>query len=560
MVQAMSCARAALALALLAPFAGPPATSADEPAPGFTDVAARLGIVHPTFSGGPEKKHIREGLGQGVCWLDHDRDGDPDLLVLNGWRVLADPASAEPWHFYENRDGRFAEISVQAGLAGRAWALGCAVGDVDGDGFQDLFVTTAASPNLLFRNRGGGTFEDRTAASGLGHVDLSAGAAFGDLDGDGDLDLAVARHLDESQPPPPDNCRWKGAPVVCGPKGYPPLAPLVYLNRGDGSFEDTSERAGVADLPGFGLGVLMLDADGDGDADLYVANDSTPSRLLLNRGNATFEEWGLAAGVALSDDGRTQAGMGVDAGDLDGDGREDLVKTNFSDDVNNFYRNEGGAVFSEWSHRSGLAAASFSQLGWAVLLEDFDLDGDLDVFTVNGHVYPGVESFDPGTSYRQRLQLLFNDGRGRFREDPGRLGPAFAQPIAGRGAAAADFDGDGDLDIAVIRDGEPPLLLRNDLPAPGAHWLEVRLAGPRGNREGLGARIEIEAGGRRQVREVRRSRGYLSSSDAAVVFGLGTAPRVDRLTVHWPGGGVQSLEGLAADREWVIEHVPAAAD
>ena len=240
--------------------------------------------------------------------LDHDRDGDPDLLVLNGGRDFADPATLEPWRFYENRDGRFAETAARAGLAGRAWASGCAVGDVDGDGFPDLFVTTAAGPpNRLFRNRGDGTFEDRTAPSGLGHSDLSAGAAFGDLDGDGDLDLAVTRYLDESRPPAPEGCRWKGTPVMRGPKGYPQLDVLVYLNRGDGTFTDASERAGAAGLPGYGLGVLMLDAEGDGDADLYIANDSTPSRLFLNRGDATFEERGLEAGVALSDDGRTQA-------------------------------------------------------------------------------------------------------------------------------------------------------------------------------------------------------------------------------------------------------------
>ncbi|MFL6203218.1 MAG: CRTAC1 family protein [Thermoanaerobaculia bacterium] len=536
------------ALCLLLALAAAPATAAW--GEGFVDVTAAWGITAPTRSGPPGKTHIRETLGQGICWTDYDGDGDPDLLVLNGGEGVR--GAPLPWRFYENRGRRFAEVSARAGLAVRAWALGCAVGDVDGDGRDDLFVTTATGPNRLFHNRGDRTFEDWTGRSGLAGGGLSTGAAFADLDGDGDLDLFVARYLDEAKPPSGDGCRWKGAPVVCGPKGYPPLDALLYRNRGDGRFVEVGRSAGIAGRPAFGLAVLTLDADGDGDSDVYVANDSTPSHLFLNRGQGRFEEWGLAAGVALSESGASQAGMGADAGDLDGDLREDLVKTNFSDDVHNFYHAEGEGVFAEWSGRSGLAAASFNSLGWSVLLEDFDLDGDLDVFVANGHVYPGVERFDPNTSYRQRPQLLFNDGRGNLSESPGRLGPAFARPILGRGAAAADFDGDGDLDLAVVRDGEPPLLLENRLPPPGAHWLKVRLRGHGGNREGIGARVEIEARGRRQAREIRRGHGYLSSGEAVLVFGLGSAASIDRLTVRWPGGKTQTLRNLGAGREWLV--------
>ena len=522
--------------------------------PGFVDVGGALGLVHATYSGGAGKTRIRESLGQGACWTDHDRDGDPDLLVLNGAR-----AAPEPWHFYDNRGGRFEDVTAAVGLDVRAWALGCAVGDVDGDGDDDLFVTTADGPSRLFRNRGDGTYEDVTASAGVGGHGLSASAAFGDLDGDGDLDLFVTRYLDESKPPPSEGCVWKGIPVMCGPKGFPPLDALLYLNRGDGTFVEAGKRAGIAGHPGYGLGVVLLDVEGDGDTDVFVANDSSASHLFLNRGPAVFDEVGLMAGVAFSESGLPQAGMGADAGDLDGDGRPDIVKTNFSDDSNNFFHNDGRGAFNEWAQRSGLAAASFSRLGWSVLLEDFDLDGDLDLFTANGHVYPQVDGRDRNTSYRQPLQLLFNDGTGRLAEQPQRVGESFARPVLARSAATADLDGDGDLDLVVTRDGEPPLLLRNDLPPAGASWLKVRLRGTRSNREGLGARVELQAGGRRQVREMRRARGYLGSGEAVLVFGLGGAAAVDQLVVVWPSGARSTLAHIAARTEQIVVEPPAAA-
>ncbi len=523
------------------------------PAPGFHDVAALRGLIHATHSGSAQKRHIRETLGQGLCWTDFDRDGDPDLLVLGGARALRPtPDQLDPWRLYENRGGRFEDVAPRAGLAQRAWALGCAVGDIDNDGDEDLFVTTADGPNRLFRNRGDGAFEDITARAGVGDPALGSGAAFGDLDRDGDLDLVVARYLDESRPPPPEGCLWKGTPVMCGPKGYPPLPALLYLNRGDGTFAEAGRRTGLARHAGFGLGVLLFDAEGDGDLDIFVANDSSPSHLFLNRGDATFEESGLMAGVALSDEGSAQAGMGADAGDLDGDGRLDILKTNFSDDINNFFHNDGGGVFSEWSHRSGLAGLSFTRLGWAVLLEDFDLDGDLDLFVANGHVYPQVDAHDSNTEYRQAPQLLFNDGAGRLSPRPELAGPGFSLRVLGRSAAAADFDRDGDIDLAVTRDGEPPLLLENRLAPAGASWLALRLAGTRSNREGLGARVEVVAGGRTQVREVRRSRGYLGGSDAELVFGLGGAAAAERVVIRWPSGARQTLGPLAAWRVHVV--------
>jgi enediyne biosynthesis protein E4 len=532
------------------------------PSAGFVDVASTSGLVHATWSGSEKKRHIRETLGQGACWTDFDRDDDPDLLLLNGAREVRaayrpDDPLLHPWRFYRNTRGSFTDISAETRLDVRAWGIGCAAGDVDDDGFDDLFVTTAAGPDLLFRNRRDGTFE-KVAFPDAPDTVLSSGAAFADFDRDGDLDLIVARYLDESSYSGSTDCRWKGVPVMCGPKGYRPLDAVLYVNGGGGRF--TAPRvAGIAGHPGYGLGVVVFDADDDGDADIYIANDSSPSHLFLNRGNGTFEESGLAAGVALSSNGATQAGMGVDAGDLDGDGRVDLVKTNFSDDVSNFYRGEGGASFTDWADRAGLSQASFDKLGWAVVMEDFDLDTSLDLLVVNGHVYPEVDRFKSGTAYRQAPQLLLNDGAGRFAPAATGPGSPFAQPIAGRSAAAADFDRDGDMDVLVTRDGAPPLLLRNDLRAASTHWIAIRLQGRSPNREAIGARVEVQTRARRQVREVRRSRGYLSSGEARLLVGLGSEARADRVTVRWPDGGSKTLTNAAADREWRIDEGPPPA-
>ncbi len=516
------------------------------------DVAAELGLRHRVVSGSSEKGHIRETVGQGACWIDYDGDADLDLFLPNGARQMRsaysrnDPLLA-PWRLYERAGGGFVERSEALGASAAGWGVGCAVGDVDGDGRDDLYVTTAVGGNRLLRNTGG-AFVDVTARSGTAAGGFSASALFFDGDGDADLDLFVTAYLDESHPPA-GPCFWKGGPVTCGPKGYPPLDALLFVNDGRGRFAPASQAGGIAGHPGYGLGAVSLDADSDGNADLFVANDSSPNHLFLNRGDGTFEERGLVAGVALSHSGTSQASMGVDVGDLDGDGAQDLVVTNFSDDVHNFFRQEGPGLFSEWTHQSGLAQASFSRLGWAVILEDFDLDRDVDIFLANGHVYPGVESFDPNTAYRQPLQLLFNDGAGRLREEPERLGAAFATPFAARGAAPADFDRDGDVDLLVVRDGDPPLLLRNDLPAPGSHWLRVRLRGSSVNREGIGATVEVEDRYGRQAREMRRSRGYLSSGPAELVFGLGPSDRVTRLRVRWSGAAAeQSCWGIAVDR------------
>jgi enediyne biosynthesis protein E4 len=503
---------------------------------GFVDLSLGTGILDATWSGTSAKAHIRETLGQGACWIDAEQDGDLDLFFPND--------SSHRWLFYLREGDRFVDRALPAGLAVSAWGIGCAVADVDGDGRDDLFVTTAHGPNRLFRSRGDGSFEDVTSRSGLGRDSLSTGAAFGDLDLDGDLDLVVANYLDESRPPPRETCKWKGTPVMCGPKGYPMLETALYLNDGSGRFVDQSER--IAGHPSFGLGVVLFDPDLDGDLDVYVAGDSSRSRLFLNRGGALLEEAALGAGVGYSETGALQAGMGVEAADLDGDGRADLLKTNFSDDINNFFRNRDGTSFIEWSHRSGLAAPSVDKLGWAILAEDFDLDMDLDLLVVNGHVFPEVDRHDPATRYRQPAQLFFNDGSGRFAEDSARSGAALARPMAGRSAAVADFDRDGDADLVITRDGEPPLLLQNDL-TRGMNALRVELIGPRGNPHAIGARVELFAKGKHQVRWVTPQRGYLGSSECALTFGLADAELADRLVIQWPGGSAQEIVRVPAN-------------
>ena len=494
-----------------------------QPADGLIVVDAGLDV--PVFSGDAVKDRVRESLGQGACWIDVDNDEDADLFVPNGARAFPETRGPlAPWRLYVNEAGRFRGRDLET----PAWGLGCAVADVDADGWLDLFVTTASGPDRMLRNLGDGRFEDVTVEAGFGAEGLSAGAAFGDLDADGDADLLVAVYLDEASAPQ-GPCRWRDLQVMCGPRGFAMCDARLYRND-EGRFRLTPALDGHA---GFGLGALILDADGDGDQDLYLANDSSPNHLFINQGDWTFVEQGLTRGVALSPTGSTQAGMGVDAGDLDGDGLEDIVVTNFALDAHNLYRQDAAGMFVDRANQSGMAALSFDALGWSVLLEDFDLDGDLDVFVANGHVYPEVA--DLGRAYRQPVQLFFNRGDGSFEERPDLLGGIASRPLAARGAASADYDLDGDMDIVVVPDGEPPLLLENRL-ADDRHWIKVRLRDRPPNRLGVGARVVVTtASGRRQARTLRTSRGYLSSSEPVLVFGLGQESQVREVAVEWPG-------------------------
>ena len=531
---------------LLLLLAASPAAAADVR---FVDVAAETGLTLRNVSGGDEAKWtILESIGAGACFLDVEGDGDLDVYIVNGG-TLADSPSAAPVRdalYLNDGQGRFVDATRAAGLEESAWGGGCAAGDYDNDGDPDLYVTNFGRDALL-QNQGDGTFRDVTGAAGVARGDArwGVGAAFFDADRDGDLDLYVANYvrLDIADPEVlRRRCRWKGGEVYCGPNGFEGDPDVLYRNRGDGTFEDASAAAGVGRDSSYGMGVVAGDLDGDGDTDLFVANDTQANLLLVNDGTGRFADQALPAGVALSGDGREQAGMGVDLGDADGDGDEDLFITHFSDDYHTLYRNEGGLVFTDVTASSGLDAATRSSLGWGGGFFDYDNDGDLDVFVAGGHVFPGVETFDPATSYRQRNLLFENDGRGHFSAVP--PAGALAVPGTGRGAAFGDWDDDGDLDVLVVPLDAPPVLLRNDGGNDRA-WLKVRLVGRRSNRDGIGARVSLTAGGRTQTREMRLNTSFESSHDPRLHFGLGSAASAD-LEVRWPSGLVQQARDLPA--------------
>jgi len=519
----------------------------------FVDSAAEAGLLQANVAGGrAEKWTILESTGAGACLFDAEGDGDLDLYQVKGGRLDGKPAAANV--FYRNDgQGHFRDATAEAGLANTGWGGGCAAADIDNDGDSDLLVTNFG-PNVLYRNEGDGHFRDVTTAAGLVDDRYSLGAAFFDADGYGDLDLYVANYL-EFDPQDPAmlarRCRWKSGEVMCGPRGFRGQADAFYRNRGDGTFEPASLAAGIGRERLFGMGVVAGDLDSDGDRDLFVASDSQANQLLVNDGQGHFTDQAMEAGVALSGDGREQSGMGTELGDIDGDGDEDLIVTNFSDDYPTLYRNDGNLLFTDISAAAGLDRDR-SSVGWGAILRDFDNDGDLDLFIACGHVYVGVEAFDPVTRYLQRNLLFENNGHGAFREVGGEAGSAFAALGAGRGVAVGDLDNDGDLDIVVINNEGPPRLLRNES-GKGRHFLQVSLQGTRSPRDGNGARLILTAGGRKQFREARRGGGYLSSSDQRVHFGLGEAERVQKLEVLWPSGQKQTFEDLPADCEIKIE-------
>ncbi len=535
--------------------AGAEGQSQGPPAVRFVDEAAEVGVSLVNVSGTSNKRHIVESTGAGACFLDFDLDGDLDLYLVNG-ATLATQGPANPARdaLYENDGrGRLVDTTATAGLGDPGWGGGCAVADYDNDGDPDLYLTHYGA-DALYRNRGDGTFEEATAAAGLGDPRWSLGAVFFDADRDGDLDLYVANYL-RFDPAEPwvleQRCRWKGGEVMCGPRGFTGQADVFYVNEGNGTFREASAAAGVGGDELYGMGVVAGDLDGDGRQEVFVANDSQANSLWVAEGlwaagaGGRFQDHALLAGVAFSGDGRQQAGMGADLGDYDGDGDEDLFVTNFSDDYHTLYRNDGELLFTDVSAEAGLDPATRSSLGWGGGFFDYDNDGDLDLLVASGHVYPGVEKFDPATSYRQRNLLLENDGGGRFREVGTRSGPGLAALHLGRGAAFGDYDDDGDIDVAVVNDGEPPSLLRND-GGNARPWIKLRLRGTGSNRDGIGARVRLTAGGRSQFRELRLNGGYLSSHDPRLHFGLGEAGVADQIQVRWPSGIEQTFTGLPA--------------
>jgi len=520
----------------------------------FEDVAAQAGLVIPTIFGGrTENKYILETTGCGAAFFDYDNDGWPDIFLVNG-TTLEGTESPAPRNrlLRNNRDGTFSDVTERAGLVRTGWGQGVCVGDYDNDGFDDLFVTYWGH-NVLYHNNGDGTFTDVTKQAGLflGEVRWGSGCAFLDYDRDGFLDLFVANYLEfdlKSAPlPGSSGCTYRGLPVNCGPRGLPKARNYLYRNNGNGTFTDVTVSSGIAKAPAsYSLGVLVADFNNDSFPDIYVSNDTEPSHLFWNKGDGTFVEAGMAAGVATSEDGRNQAGMGVTASDYNCDGFLDIFKTNFSEDLPNLYRNSGDGFFEEVTLAAGLGLNSL-YLGWGCGFLDADNDGWRDILYVNGHVYPEIERLKTAVHYKQRM-VLYQSLQGRKFQDVSKLaGPAFGESLAARGCAFGDFDNDGSVDVLVNPINDLPRLFKCHGGA-GNNWIKLKLVGAKSNRSAIGARVRCVTGNHQQIDEVRSGGSFMSQNDLRIHFGLGTAKSVDLLEISWPSGRLDRFKNLQTNQ------------
>lgn len=526
----------------------------------FEDVAETAGLEFQHVLGQAEgKRYILETTGSGVALFDYDADGLLDIFLVNG-RPWTEPKSSPgpTSRLFRNVGGlRFKDVTGEAGLVRTGWGQGACVGDYDNDGFDDLFVTHYG-PDILYRNEAGKRFRDVTAEAGLPTEGRrwGTGCAFVDFDRDAHLDLVVANYVDldlEETPAPGESnfCRYKGLAVLCGPRGLPGESSVLYRNLGGGRFEDVSDSSGIASSADrYGLGVLTLDADDDGWTDLYVAADSTPSMLFKNSGDGTFDDAGLLSGTSLNENGQEQAGMGVSSADFNHDGRLDIVKTNFSDDVPSLYRNEGHGFFTDVSYRAGLGVHT-NYLGWGVGFVDVDHDGWKDIIMVNSHVYPDIDELGLASRYQQEKLLYWNIRNGAFLDLSSRSGPGLTTPSSARGAAFGDLDNDGGIEIVVNNLDSRPNLLKNV--GERGNWILVSLRGTRSNGRGVGARVEVESGKIRQVEEVRSGGSYLSHNDFRLHFGIGDDSEVSRISVRWPSGIREEFGPFGANQEIVLQ-------
>ena len=511
--------------------------------PLFRDVTAAAGITWRHFNGLSPDRFLIESTAGGLAFFDFDNDGRADLLFVNGGETPRGRAATPPRHaLYRNLGGgRFAGVSLKAGLGGTSFhGMGAAAADFDNDGFQDFYLTGFPA-GALFHNNGNGTFTDVTGRAGVANRgEWGTSAAWFDFDNDGRLDLFIANYAEFSFDDR-RSCEFEGRPVYCAQTAYPGRSSRLYHNNGDGTFGDVSEAAGLTGWPGRALGAVAIDYDGDGRQDLFVARDASPNLLLRNRGDGSFENMALQAEVAYSPEGVARAGMGVDAGDVDGDGTPDFVVTNFDHEYHALYLNPGRLPFREATIESRLAEYSRTYVGWGVLLLDFDNDGDLDLFIVNGHLHEMISRSNRAVSYREPPLLLSNDGRGRFARVDG--GPAFSATYLGRGMATGDFDNDGAPDVAFVSLNEAPVLLHNEA-AAGRRWLGVQLQGAASNRDAIGARLRLTVGTHTLTRWIAGGGSFLASHDRRVVFGLGGGGSAGQLEIRWPSGRIQRLGGL----------------
>jgi len=537
-----------------------PATT-DHPAPAwFVDEAGKAGIMVRNVNGGAEaKKYIIEATGSGVAIIDYDRDGWPDIFLINGSMLPADgktsPKTEPPTShlFHNNQDGTFTDVTAKAGLTATGWGQGACVGDYDGDGYDDIFVTQYGK-NRMYHNERNGTFKEvaeQAAVAGSGQ-EWGTGCAFVDYDRDGRLDLVVANyvHFNLAKTPVPGEaagCMWKGTPVMCGPRGLESAPNILYHNLGGGKFADVSASSGIRKTAGhYCFSVTTLDYDNDGWPDIYVACDSTPAILYKNNHDGTFTDVAADAGAAYNEDGREQAGMGSTAADFLGDGHIGLFKTNFSDDTSTLYKNNGDGTFTDVTYAAGLGINA-DALGWGAMFADVDNDGFPDLLIVNGHVYPEVDSAKLGATFREKRFLYLNLGNGKFKDVSATSGPGLQMPQSGRGLAIADLWNDGRLSAIVNNLSDIPMLLVNHA-INANHWLGIKLVGTVSNTSAIGARVTLTGSKRKWVDEVRSGSSYNSSSDLRLHFGLGTETSVKIIEVRWPNGESESFPEPQLDR------------
>jgi enediyne biosynthesis protein E4 len=555
-LMAVSLAVLALSVSLLGHHI--PLQSSSGQLPQLVDITDATGIKFEHVSSS-DKKYIVESMAGGVALIDYDRDGFPDIYFTNAPTVHMALAGkkARGALYHNNRDGTFTDVTEKAGVGYPCFAMGAVVGDYNNDGWPDLLVTCLGGV-VLYRNNGDGTFTDVTKQAGLIDTRYATGAAFGDYDNDGWVDLFVSHYVDFHLDDLPQfgsskTCQYHGLAVQCGPRGLKGAGDLLFHNNRDGTFTDVSKAAGVDDPHGYyGLTAVWSDFNDDGRLDLFVANDSTPNFLYRNDGNGHFTEVGFLAGTAVSQDGSEQAGMGVALGDYLHAGRPSIFLTHFAEEYAALFRNDGGMSFTDVSFAAGVAAPTIPYVGWGTAFFDFDNDGWPDIFLVNGHVYPQIDTLDVGARYREPKLLFLNQRNGTFRNITELAGPAIQIPQASRGAAFGDLFNDGRVDIVVENLDGKPMILR---PVAGVrnHWISLELAGTKSNRLALNARVKTVAGDLVQVDEVRSGGSYLSQNDLRVHFGLGAHERIDRVEILWPSGKRETLTDLQADHFFAVK-------
>jgi hypothetical protein len=518
----------------------------------FTDITEKAGITFKHVYS-PEKKYIVESMSGGVALFDYDNDGYLDIYFVNSLTVdLAKSHQKTRSALYHNNgDGTFTDVTDKAGVGDIGFGMGVAVGDYNNDGFDDLYVT-CLGPNHLFKNNGNGTFTDVTTKAGVGDPRWSTGAAFVDYDNDGKLDLFVSNYVDFDLNHLPEfgqgrTCQFKGVPVQCGPRGLPGAGDSLYHNNGDGTFTDVSRKAGVSDGNGYyGMGVICSDFDEDGFVDIFVANDSTPNFFYHNNGDGTFKEIGFVSGTAVNESGSEQGSMGVTLGDYDHDGKLDLFITNFDDEYNTLYHNDGHNSFTDVSYAAKVAEVSLPYVGWGTKFFDYDNDGWVDLFVANGHVYPQRDH------YRQREFLFHNNRNGTFSEVANEVGSTLMEERVGRGAAFGDIDNDGDVDVVINNLDGSPQLLRNE-GGNANNSVLIKTIGVKSNRDGIGARVKVVSGDLAQIDEVRSGGSYLSQNDLRLHFGLEQRTKIDLIEVRWPSGVIDKITNLSANKIFTIK-------